>query len=118
MRIQSKRSAIERPRCGTVAETGGDEAPVEELHRILSPEPQRPLRVVQGLATVAGARERPTEHVVADDARTLRIAASSEQQSMVEAPAVIDVEERDVEVVAHAVRGEQPLDDVDERVLA
>ena len=36
---------------------------------------------------------------------------------MLQADAVVDVEERDLEVGAHAVRGEQPLDRADQRVL-
>src|SRR3954452_22620861 len=118
MRIDRERAAVEHPRFDAPPEARGDIAAVKELHGIARAEAERPLRVGQRLPAAAVSRERPTEDVVADDARALRVAASREHERVREPPSVVDVEEGDVEVVADAVRGEQPLDHVDEPVLA
>ena len=73
---------------------------------------------MQRLAAGAVARERPGEHVVAEDARPKLVTLTCEHERMLQAHAVVDVEECDVEIVAHAVRREETLDVADQRVLA
>ena len=46
-----------------------------------------------------------------------RVALACERDGVRRVAAVVGVEQRDVEVVADAVRGEQPLDHADQRVL-
>src|SRR5579862_5300165 len=90
---------------------------MEELQRVARAEPERSRRPMECSGAVAVAGERPPEDVVAEDARTLGVTAAREYQRVWKVDSVVDVEQRDVEVVAHAVCGEQALDDGDELVL-
>ncbi len=81
-------------------------------------EPERAPRVGERLATAAVPGERPGEHVVAVDARALGAGAAGQRQRVREPDAVVDVEERGLEVGLDAVRDEEPLDHADQRVLA
>ena len=91
---------------------------MEELEGVLRAETERTVGPAHRLLASAVARERPREHVVADDARPLRVSPPRELERVGHADAVVGLEERDIEVVADAVRGEQLLDHADERVLA
>src|SRR5439155_475064 len=62
--------------------------------------------------------QRPAEDVVAVDARTLALRGTGERERIREPDPVVDLEERDLEVGAHAVRGEELADGAHERVLA
>src|SRR5581483_10764564 len=112
-RVERERAAVVAARLDAAAETRGDVAAVEELEGVLRAEPEGALRPRQGGAALAGARERPAEDVVARDAGALLAAEPRQLHRVREVPAVVGVEERDVEVVAHAVHGEQTLDDAD-----
>ena len=90
---------------------------VEVLDGVAGAEPQGQAGVVQRLAAGAVARECPREHVVAEDARAELVTLTRQLQRMLQVDAVIDVEERDVEIVADAVRRQQALDVADQRVL-
>ena len=71
-----------------------------------SASPQRPLRC-----------EGPREHVVAVDRGPLGAGLAGERERVRQADAVVDVEERRLEVGLDPVRDEQPLDHADQRVL-
>ena len=103
--------------CGPVAEAALDHPAVEELERVARPEPQRAPGVAQRLAAAAVSLERPREDVVAVDRRPLPLRAARERERGRQADAVVDVEERGLEVGLDAVGDEQPLDDADQRVL-
>ena len=74
-------------------------------------------RVGERLAAAAVPGERPGEHVVAVDARPLGAGAAGQRQRVRQPDAVVDVEERGLEVGLDAVRDEEPLDHADQRVL-
>src|SRR5207244_8963939 len=71
----------------------------------------------QRLAAAIVAFQRPREDVVAVDRRALLLRAPREGERGVRPHAVVDVEERRLEVGLDAVRLEQPADTVDGRVL-
>src|ERR1700738_4364534 len=117
MGIEGERAPVPGSRRRPVTQAGLEEAAMEELERVTRAEPKRALRVVERLTAAAVAGERPGEHVVSEDARAVGVAAAGKLERLWEANAVVDVEERDVEIVLDAVRGEQPLDHADQRVL-
>ena len=118
MRVQAKRSA-EPVACRRVlAEAALDHPAVEVLERVVRPEPERAPRVGERLGAAAVPRQRPRRarrRRRCSGARAARGRASASERA--EPDPVVDVEERGLEVGAHAVRDEQPLDRADERVL-
>ena len=90
---------------------------VEELRGVARAETEREPRVVKRLAAAAVAGERPREHVVAVDRRPLALRLAGECERGAQPDAVVDVEERRLEIGAHAVRGEQAADALLGRVL-
>ena len=101
-----------------MAEAALDHPAVEELERILRPEPERLLRVAERLVATAVPRERPGEDVVAVDRRPLGVADPGQRERVLQADPVVDVEERDLEIDADAVGAQQLLDRADQLVLA
>ena len=104
-------------RSGAVAEAALDDAAMEELGRVERAEPERALREAQRLAATAVARERPGEHVVAVDRRTLRSRGACERHGSFDANPVVDVEEGELEIHVHAAAALEPGDRRDEIVL-
>src|SRR3954452_12942286 len=90
---------------------------MERLQRIARPESERVLRVRERLGAASVAGERPGEHVVAVDRRTLRTGTPRERDRLTKADPVVDLEERRLEVCPDPVRDEQPADRLDERRL-
>ena len=101
-----------------VAEAALDHAAVELLGRVARPEPEGALREAQRLTAVAGPRERPSQDVVTVDRGPVAAREPGESKRVREANAVVDVEERGLEIRSDAVRGEQAPDHADELVLA
>ena len=112
-------SALRVPRAHRSAVTGaaGGVAAVEAEQRILRPEAERPLEPALRLGAASGARERPPEGVVAVDRGPVgraRRASATVSAGRIPWSARID---RGLEVDAEAVRGEQPVDRGDRRLL-
>src|SRR5205807_6925656 len=105
-------------RLRVVFEAAFDHAAVEVLGRVTRPEPEGALREAQRLTAVAGPRERPSQDVVTVDRGPVAAREPGERERVREAHAVVDVEERGLQVRSDAVRGEQALDHADKRVLA
>ncbi len=96
---------LPRPRRRVVAEAALDHRAVEELRAVLRAEPQREPRVAERLARSWPLRASAhAEHVVAVDRRPLALRLSCECERRLQADAVVDVEERRLEIGAHAVR--------------
>src|ERR1043166_6313419 len=95
----------------TVTETAFDHPAVEQLEGIACAEPERSARPPKGFAAVPVARKCPGEHVVAVDARPGRVCPPCQGERVPETNALVDVEERRIEVRLDAVGDEQALDD-------
>ena len=117
VRVQRERAPEPGARGAGVAEAALDHPAVEELERVLRAEPQRAPRVAERLGAAAVPRERPAEHVVAVDRGPVVLADPGQGERVLRRDAVVDVEERDLEVGLDAVRAQQPLDRADQRVL-
>src|SRR5207302_1797236 len=68
--------------------------------------------------TTAVAGERPREHVVAVDRRSVRPRRAGKRERAGEANGVVDVEERRLEIRLDAVGAQETTDRSDQRVLA
>jgi hypothetical protein len=101
-----------------VSEAALDRAAVEELQRVLRPEPEGAARPPQRLVAFAVPGKRPREDVVAVDRRPVCVRATCEHERVRQRDAVVDVEERGLKIRLDAVRREQPLDDADQPLLS
>ena len=90
---------------------------MEELQSVARAEAESLLRVAERLAATAVAVERPCEHVVAVDRGPLGARRPGEREGGRQTDAVVDIEERRLEIGLDPVRDEQPLDHADQRVL-
>ena len=110
MRVQREGAPEPGLRLRAAAEAALDHPAVEDLERVERPEPEGALRVAQRLTAVAVPLERPSQDVVAVDRRALALREPRERERRLKPDAVVDVEERGLEVGLDAVRDEQPLD--------
>ena len=115
MRIQLY--CLDEPRPRLVSKAALDHPAVEVLERVVRAEPERPPRVRERLGAASVPLERPRKDVVAIDARARASRLPRGRKRAPKPDAVVGVELCNLEVGAHAVRGEQPPDHVDERVL-
>ena len=115
--FSAQRAREPASRLRPVAEALLDHPAMEDLERIERPEPERALREAQRLAAVPVPCERPSQDVVPVDRRALALRKARERKRRMKPDAVVDVEERGLEVGLDAVRDQQPLDHADQRVL-
>src|SRR3954447_3300215 len=118
MRVQRERAAKPCLCSGRVAEAPLDRGAVEELQGVLRAEPKRVTRPGKRLAAAAVPREGPRKDVVAVDGRASCVGGPSEGERFREPDAVVDVEQRRLEVSPNAVCVQQALDRADQGVLA
>src|SRR5690349_25148091 len=102
MRVQRERAVEPRARGRPVAEAAFDRAAMEELERVLRAEAERVPRPCESLAAASVPGERPGEDVVAVDRRALRARAPCQRDRVVKLDAVVDIEQRRLEVGADA----------------
>src|SRR5204862_3637743 len=100
-----------------MAEAALDHAAVEVLERIERPKLEGALGEAQRLTAVPGPLERPSQDVVPVDGGPLALGKACEGERDVQPDAVVNVEERRLQVGLDAVRDEQSLDDADQLVL-
>ena len=90
MRVERERAAEPGARVARMAEAALDHPAVEELERVLRPEPERALRVGERLRAAAVPLQRPGEHVVAVDAGALALGGPGERERGSQLDAVVD----------------------------
>ena len=117
MRVQAK-CALEPAACiRIVSETAFDHPAVEELECVEGSEPESPAGVGESFGAPSVTGERPAQDVVSVDAWARALRLPREGKRAPKFYAVVDVEERSLEIGANAVCDQQPFDDADERVL-
>ena len=92
-------------------------SPVEELECVEGSEPESPAGVGESFGAPSVAGQRPAQDVVSVDAWARALRLPREGKRAPKMYAVVDVEERSLEIGANAVCDQQPFDDADERVL-
>ena len=90
---------------------------MEEDERVAGAEPERALRPLPRLAATSRARERPCERVVSQDRRPRRTGSACACHERRRPDPVVRVEDHGLDIGAHPVRGEDPVDRADGRDL-
>src|SRR4051794_15113206 len=91
---------------------------MEELQRVLRPEPEREPGVAERLRALSISCERPREHLVAFDRGPLSLCEPGQSERLPQLDAMVDAEQRGLEVGSNAVRKQQPIDHRDQAVLS
>src|SRR4051812_39526767 len=92
VRVQAERAPEPPLRRHSLAEAALDHPAVEQLERVVGPEPERTLRELPRLAAAAVPLQRPREDVVAVDRRPLALREACEPERRAEPDSVVDVE--------------------------
>src|SRR5919108_6327401 len=104
MRIERERPPEQSLPTSVMTEAELDHARVEDLDRVARPQPQGADRVALGLVAAPILVERPGENVLRGDAFLRPVREAGARERIGEAPAVVEIEERGLELGADAGR--------------